>query len=320
LRRERAPRFVKAMPRDPAAVPPGELYPAGDPVARAEWVHVAGERVRVVRGGDPAAPAVLLVHGWGASAYNFRKVIPLMAAAGYQVVAPDLRGHGGSDAPLAVDAYSSAAMAGWLAAVLDALDIIPVVAAGQSIGGAMILDLAARRPELVPAAVLLSSIGFTRLRRVEILRRLGISRWAPRRTRRWVIALVLRRIYGRRTRWTALDLDQYWRPLQDPATLRAMMSMVGVFDFGLRPPGSFPWSGARLVMLFGQRDRPVPSAEAVVHARRFRGARVEILPDVGHVPAEEVPDDVVAAILALAEGGMRDAPAGVDTDRRVTPP
>lgn len=310
------------MANEPAAGqgPPGKLYPAGDPVARVEWMDLDGEQVRLVRAGDAAEPAVVLVHGWGASAYNFRNVIPRLVAAGYHVVAPDLRGHGGSDTPPAPGAYSSGAMADWLAAVLDGLGVVPVVASGQSIGGAIVLDLAARRPDLVPGAVLLSSIGFTRLRRVEVLRRLAVWRWAPRHASRRIIALALRRIHGPRAQWTAEDLEQYWLPLQDPERVRAMLSMVRAFDFAPRDPASFPWPGSRLVMLFGERDRPVPATRAVVHARRFAGARVEVLRDVGHVPAEEVPDEVTAAIVDVARMVERDAPAGAQPGRRVTPP
>jgi pimeloyl-ACP methyl ester carboxylesterase len=61
-------------------------------------VPVDGTRVFYREAGDPAAPAVLLLHGFPTSSHMFRALIPDLAAA-YHVIAPDLPGFGFSDAP-----------------------------------------------------------------------------------------------------------------------------------------------------------------------------------------------------------------------------
>ena len=280
-------------------------------------VAVDGERVRVVRAGPPEGRVVLLLHGWGASAYNYRYVIPALAEAGLQAIAPDLRGHGGSDKPADPDRYSSGAMVDHVIGLLERLGVTPAVAVGQSIGGAIVLDLAARRPDLVPAAVLLSSIGFTHLRRVELLRRLAVWRWGRPRASRWVIELVMHRIYGVRRRWTGHDVDAYLAPLRDRDAVAALMSLVRSFDFGPRDHALAACLGSRLHLVFGERDRPVPCREAVAHARRFTNARITVLGGVGHVPAEEVPDEVVAMIVDAARSVARETPPpGVGAGRR----
>ena len=55
---------------------------------------------------DGEGPLVVLVHGWPELSYSWRHQMPALAKAGYRVVAPDMRGYGGSDAPKAVDAYT----------------------------------------------------------------------------------------------------------------------------------------------------------------------------------------------------------------------
>lgn len=287
---------------------PDECYPAGDPVARAGHVVVAGEATRVVTAGDVGAPAVLLLHGWGASAYSFRKLAPVLAGAGFRAVVPDLRGHGGSDRPQSPADYTSPAMAEHVAAVARALPVLPVAVVGQSLGGAIALDLAARHPALVPGAVLISSIGFTHLRRVDVIRRVEPWRWVPAGAPRWTLALAMRRIHGASATWTDRDVDEYWAPLRDERSVTALMHLVRSFDFSLRDPDTVAYLAGRLHLIFGEQDRPVPAGEALAHARRFRGARVQVLPGVGHVPAEEAPEAVAAAIMEVAAAVRGGAP------------
>lgn len=55
---------------------------------------VNGLRMHVLEAGDPAAPCVLLLHGFPELAYSWRKILPKLGAAGYYSIAPDLRGYG----------------------------------------------------------------------------------------------------------------------------------------------------------------------------------------------------------------------------------
>ena len=63
----------------------GAPYPAHDPMATARELQVHGERVRLVEGGPSDGFPVVLLHGWGASAYNFRAIIGPLATAGFVV-------------------------------------------------------------------------------------------------------------------------------------------------------------------------------------------------------------------------------------------
>jgi pimeloyl-ACP methyl ester carboxylesterase len=69
-----------------------DVLPAG---VQARFVDGVNRlRMHLLEAGDPAAPAVLLLHGFPELAYSWRKVIPPLAGAGYHVIAPDLRGYG----------------------------------------------------------------------------------------------------------------------------------------------------------------------------------------------------------------------------------
>ena len=67
-------------------------------------VNLGDVTLRVLEAGDPAAPTVVLCHGFPELAHSWRHQIPALAAAGYHVLAPNQRGYGRSSAPKSVDA------------------------------------------------------------------------------------------------------------------------------------------------------------------------------------------------------------------------
>jgi pimeloyl-ACP methyl ester carboxylesterase len=125
-------------------------------VATDERVGVAdGVRLHVRRWPSDAAPArpFLLVHGLASNARTWDAVAGRLAADGHPAVAVDLRGHGESDQP--PDGYDTATAARDLAALCDRLGLVEPVVAGQSWGGNVALELAARHPGVAHALALL---------------------------------------------------------------------------------------------------------------------------------------------------------------------
>ncbi len=111
-----------------------------------------GVQLHVRRVVEPAAPPILLLHGLGVGGAVWqafaRRLLPEHAA-----VAPDLRGHGQSDAP--PDGYTPRDYALDLAELITALELAPVPVVGHSLGALVALALADLRPELVRWLVLL---------------------------------------------------------------------------------------------------------------------------------------------------------------------
>jgi pimeloyl-ACP methyl ester carboxylesterase len=87
------------------------------------YATVRGKHVFYREAGPAGAPAVVLLHGYPASSFMFRDLIPLLADR-YHAIAPDYLGFGWSDAPSADDfGYSFDALAGLTAALLGQLDV-----------------------------------------------------------------------------------------------------------------------------------------------------------------------------------------------------
>lgn len=100
---------------------------------------------------------IVLLHGFCGSAEYWEKVIPGLTAH-YRVIAPDLRGHGASDAPLG--AYTIEQMADDVLSLLNALEIQECYLLGHSLGGYITLSFAQRHASRLKGFGLIHSSGY----------------------------------------------------------------------------------------------------------------------------------------------------------------
>ena len=105
-------------------------------------------RVHYLDEGPANAAPVLCLHGEPSWSYLYRKMIPLLVAAGHRVVAPDLVGFGKSDKPTETSDYTYGRHVAWMQeAVIDHLDVQHATLFGQDWGGLVGLRLVAENPE-----------------------------------------------------------------------------------------------------------------------------------------------------------------------------
>jgi pimeloyl-ACP methyl ester carboxylesterase len=103
-----------------------------------------------------AGPLVLLCHGWPELSYSWRRQIAALAAAGYRVVAPDMRGYGETSAPAALEAYSIVDLVGDMVALVGALGERQALVVGHDWGANVAWHCALFRPDLFKAVAALS--------------------------------------------------------------------------------------------------------------------------------------------------------------------
>jgi haloalkane dehalogenase len=105
-------------------------------------------RVAWVEDGPDGADPVLMLHGEPSWSYLYRKMMPILVAAGHRVVCPDLVGFGRSDKPTRREDHSYARHVEWMRTVaFDVLDLRGATLVGQDWGGLIGLRLAAEHPE-----------------------------------------------------------------------------------------------------------------------------------------------------------------------------
>ena len=123
------------------------------PVAERQ-VATNGIELRVTEEGE--GPLLVLCHGFPELAFSWRHQIGALTSAGFRVLAPDLRGFGGSSAPLEVEAYDVLSLAGDLCGLLDAYGEESAVFIGHDWGASLVWDLAVLHPQRVRAVAGLS--------------------------------------------------------------------------------------------------------------------------------------------------------------------
>jgi haloalkane dehalogenase len=111
------------------------------------YLDAGGLRVHYVDEGPRSAAPVLLLHGEPSWSYLYRKMIPVLVAAGHRAVAPDLIGFGRSDKPVRREDYTYQRHVDWMRAVVETLDLRDTTLVCQDWGGLIGLRLVAEHPE-----------------------------------------------------------------------------------------------------------------------------------------------------------------------------
>ena len=118
------------------------------------YAEVGVLRIAYIDEGPRDSPVVLLMHGEPAWSFLYRKMIPVLLAAGLRVVAPDLVGFGRSDKPAAREDYSYFNHVQWMKAWVQTIDLQHATFFGQDWGSLVGLRVVAEMPDRFDRVVL----------------------------------------------------------------------------------------------------------------------------------------------------------------------
>jgi pimeloyl-ACP methyl ester carboxylesterase len=300
-------------------LPPEAIFPAGRPEYRVRFVRVGtGVQLRAVETGPRTGPPVVLVHGWGASAYTFRHALPALASAGCRAIALDLPGHGLSDKPRDPATYRLDALAQSVLDGIDALACASVALVGHSMGATIAARTAARPGSPVERLVLLAPVGLGRVRDAAIGRLLTPA-WAipllPLFAQRLAVVIALRFAFSTADGSRAVlahasndDIDQYWAPSRYPGYTAALRHLIHEFPWRLPDERWLREIACPALVIAGRGDRLVDPAGAAAFARAIPGADLQIIPGAGHAVAEQAPEVVDAAVVRFLTTPARRRP------------
>lgn len=275
---------------------------------RAEFVSTGSGPVHLRREGDPAARALLLVHGFAGSLHWYDLVAELLADR-YHLIRVDLRGHGLTGGDTDLDSPEQGRM---LAEVLERLGLTDVTAVGHSFGADVVLA-AAQRTERITGLVLIDQapdldgahypVGNQLLGHEvlgPILHRLAIGPFVELGMR-YAVA-------------PGFDLDKGFpvpgQAVRDHRAMSPVMARTVVVDRRARL-AAHPLDrqvrdlGLPTLVLHGRDDRFYDWEPTSDRYQRV-GAQVEIIDGAGHSPAIECPARVAESIHRFHQG--RDFP------------
>ena len=247
---------------------------------------------------------VLYVHGLLSTSASWKRALT-PASGGRPAVAVDLPGFGLSDRPWPYD-YTVGGQAEALLRYLDERGFDRVVLVGNSLGGAVCLLAAAARPSRVAALVLvgsaspISNIPWNfRLLRMPVVGEIEMELLV-----RPVVELGLRRrLFARGERVTQEEVDEDWRSIRVPGTRRAALAAVRSSSRGYE--GYLARIRIPTMVLWGKGDRILPPEEGLRLSAEIPGARLVVLPDTGHVPQEETPEEFSRAVSQFLDETSR---------------
>lgn len=289
----------------PGLLPAEQL---ADPDSR--FIELNGLNVHYKTAGS-GGPLILLLHGFGANLSSWNKVVTPLAALG-TVVAFDRPAFGLTERPLDAELaawpepnpYSPEAQADLVVALIEALGDQQAILVGNSAGGTVAMNTYLLHPDRVQGIVFVDAAIYTGGGAPGFIRPLlntpQISRLGPLVSRSFIgqgenlIGLA----WHDPSRLTAEDLAAYRKPTQVENWDRALWEFTRASrDLGL---------GERVrdvrvpaLVVTGDDDRIVPTAESIRLAGELPDADLVVFPACGHVPQEECPEAFLAAVTGF---------------------
>jgi pimeloyl-ACP methyl ester carboxylesterase len=257
--------------------------------------HTQG-RVRVARLGS--GPPLVLLHGYPDNLQIFAALAPRLAHR-FEVFAPDWPGMGGSD--VWPGGTTPDHMAARLAALLDAWQLDRVSLVAMDMGGPPALSLAARHPGRVDRLVVMNSLVFGGLETSWEIRLLRRFRWNEHLLRSLPRAVFWRAVKTSLPAGTFLPPDVHadlWQGFRRPEVRRFISRLCGGYQGALaRLPELYARIQCPSLVLWGERDRHFPPAQARALQAAIPGAELAILPGAEHWMAWHRAEEVAERIL-----------------------
>lgn len=277
-------------------------------------VTIHGHDVRYRRAGEGNRQVVVLIHGLAGSSMTWQSVMEPLAAD-YDVIAPDLLGHGESAKPMGD--YSLGAMASGLRDLLAILGVDSATIVGQSFGGGVAMQLAYQHPDLCDRLVLVGSGGLGRevswmLRALSLP---GAEQLMPIVFPRPFASLgttIVDFLHDRGIH--SPQITEMWRSYSSLAGAENRKAFVRTMRGVIEPGGQTVSALDRLylagnlptLIVWGDEDGIIPIEHAHNAHEAIPGSRLEILEGVGHFPHAEAPEEFVAVLqefLAATDPG-----------------
>jgi len=259
-----------------------------------QFVDVDGVRVHYQEAGHPAAPALVLIHGFASSTLVWSKVFLKLAYAGFRVIAVDMLGFGYSAKPRNGE-YTIRGQAKLLIGLLDALGIPRALLVGSSYGGAVAATCALDYADRVEKLILVGTVNNNRPLAFKLMRVFGSPLFGDVFSplligSRRLLRHRMKRVYDRHA-WVLDErrVDARHLPLRAASTQRALIRTVRRWD-AERISRDAHLIDKPTLLLWGENDREIPLADGERLHTEIPGSRLIVFLNCGHLPHEEYPD------------------------------
>lgn len=259
-------------------------------------VTVNGVRMGVRERGAAGGQTLLLVHGFPLDSRMWCEQLSGLAGRA-RVIAPDLRGHGLSDAP--EEPYSMEQHADDLAALLDHLGVQKEIVAGLSMGGYVTLAFWRRHPERMAGIALVDTRAEPDTQAGKASRDVTAGRVREAGPRVLVDEMMPRLLAPKN-----LADEKITAPLREMILSQPIAGLTGALRALRDRADSTPTLATITIptaVIVGEADAITPPADAAAMAAQIPGARLIVIPRAGHLSPMENPHAVNEALEGLIE-------------------
>lgn len=249
-------------------------------------------------------PACLLLHGTGASAHSWQKLLPLLATH-HTVIAVDLPGHARNLSPPGTE-LSLPVMAGAVLELLEHCDLPsgPIIGVGHSAGAAILAEMALQKPSCLGQLISLNGAlvplnGLARLTFSPLARASANTQWLSSLfSRRVKDPAVLERLL--KQTGSTLDVEgiqAYHALCQDPEHVSGALRMMAAWRLEHLYPKLHRLT-LPVHLIAGARDRMIAPRDAYRLQRVINHSTLDVVENAGHLAHEETPVAIAQLILA----------------------
>ncbi len=266
-----------------------------------DLIEVAGVRLHVRDNGPKDAPAVIFLHGFGASLHTWEPWASELQSS-LRVVRFDLPGSGLSSTDPSGD-YSDTRSLQIITTLMDKLEIAEASFVGNSIGGRIAWTFAAAHPERVHKLVLVSpdgfaSPGFNYGKKPEVPATVKLMRYTLPKP---LLRMSLKPAYADPSLLTDQLVSQYHDLMLAPGSRNAMISRMEQTVL-TDPVPLLKRITAPTLLLWGEKDAMIPLANSAEYLKSIASSRLIALSGLGHLPQEEAPMQSVRPVRAFLTG------------------
>ncbi len=262
---------------------------------RGEYITIAGRKLYInVRG---EGRNILLLHGFPYNSDSFNG-LTARPWPGYRLITFDFPGLGISEKP-AGRPIGPDDLALTVKLLMDKLEIKEVDIIGHDLGGGVAIICAARYPQMVKSLVLIapdSSVGMAGTSLGIWWRTPAVGEtWAVIRLGRSFIRSMLKKACAPGSSDWKRWVERYYRSLNTRCGRQGFLNL----NRGRYPFEYLPYEEqlrVRTLIIWGEKDRIVPIDAGEKIVRKLHQARLEIIPEAGHLPQEEAPEKVYGII------------------------
>ena len=272
--------------------------------APGDLIQVKDWRLHLRDSGPKDAPAVVLIHGFGASLHTWEPWAQALSTD-LRVIRFDLPGSGLSE-PDPTGDYSDARSLALLTAVLDQLSIERAHLVGHSIGGRIAWTFAARHPARTRRLVLVApdgfaSPGFEYGKPAEVPALLGAMRYVLPKP---LLRMNLAPAYANPDLLTDDLTTRYHDLMRAPGARDALLARLRQTVL-VDPVPLLKSIQAPTLLVWGERDAMIPFANSADYLAAVPDIRRVAVPGVGHLPQEEALPAVIEAVHRFLRTGLR---------------